>query len=480
MASSNADIPVLHFGEISAPRDPLRSWVLWPALAWQVIGPRERPRTLNVFQRAVLGMLAAGHRAGDEIAPLLGLHRELTARIFVELEQMGALDRAHRPLPRATELLAEADEAVEEDLVVGHVFVDPFQGDLWPRLVHEDLRPLEVDTRGRWPEVEAGSQGRPLKIRPFCVEMPAAPVGPRPPPEAILEAARAQRRRRGSSGHISVASVACLDRPPTPYYLLTRVHDDGIERSAEDPFGPGESERLLRLVEQRIHAQRESGGRSPLDEHLRKNHSASDARERVEQLQGRAVRAVEDRLGPRIRSRTTLMERLVAMLRAHMEASAEQSPRDKRDDVLVKAQRAAERLFAEVHARSSMSSAELSKDAAFNAVLLDTLAGALGFATPLPAGITRAAPATLRGEGGRYTSLRESLAALLLTTWGRDWPALRAIAHAEPALLNCLDTLVAGRNRSAHDSDRESSLEAAEAATETVLRASELFLDHIL
>lgn len=480
MASSNADIPVLHFGEFSEPRNPLRSWVLWPALAWQVIGPRERPRTLNVFQRAVLGMLTAGRRAVDEIAPPLGLHRELTARIFVELEQMGALDSAHRLLPRATQLLAEVDEAVEEDLVVGHVFVDPFQGDLWPRLIYEDLRPLEVDARGRWPEVEAGTQGRPLKIRPFCVEMPERPTSPRPTPEAILEAARAQRRRRGNSGLINVASVACLDRRPTPYYLLTRVHDDGIERGAEDPFGPGESERLLRLVEQLIRTQRESGGRSPLDEHLRKSHGAPDALERIEQLQGRAVRVVEDRLGSRIRSRVTLMERLVAMLRAHMEASAENSPHDKRDDVLVKAQRATERLLAEAHTRSSMSSAELSKDAAFNATLLNTLAGGLGFATPLPAGITRAATATIRVGGGRHSSVRESLAALLLSTWGRDWPALRAVAHAEPLLLNRIDVLAAGRNHSAHDSDRKIRLEAATAATETVLRASELFLNHLL
>ena len=67
--ASWSDLPVVRFAPSPFVADGERvEWLLWPALAWRVIGPRPRERELNLVQRAVLGLLVAGRRTVDEVA----------------------------------------------------------------------------------------------------------------------------------------------------------------------------------------------------------------------------------------------------------------------------------------------------------------------------------------------------------------------------------------------------------------------------
>jgi hypothetical protein len=486
--ASSSDLPVIQFVSLDdAAMDDTVTWLLWPVQAWRVIGPKVSARSLNVFQRAVLGMIVAGRRTVDDVAARLELHRDLVFLIFNELTQLRALDEGYGPTDRGREMLDDEEDELSGELVVGHVFTDPFTGELWPRIIHDDLRPVEVDrTEKGWPRLKLGSVGRPRYLKPFVVTMPASVAVARPDAKVILDAARIHARvlrsSRGASRSPSLLRAWCLDESPSPYLVLVRVYHDGVERFAEDPFGVGTSERLTRAIEKRIQDERR-GGSSPLGEWLRRAEPDLTGDESVHVLHARAEREVEGRLTVAVHVRGELFERLVAMQRAAFEAAARASPRDKRDDVSVKAQKSIEHALGLGRERWWRPECErlLTTDPVYNAALIEAIARDCGFETPLPHGIVRVV-----GEGfarafheGGGKSLRAPLASLVLSAQGQpDHPA-RAIAREDPAFLKRLDALAAVRNRDGHDSadPRRSDLDRV---VEDTLRAAELLIKHCL
>ena len=132
MASTfRRDASVLHFG----PRLPKgmrwsqRRFVLWPALMYRVVAPEVRERQVNVIQKAVLGMCRAGTTSAQRIGDRLRIHSDLAALVYVELQERGLLDREGLPTQKGRDLFEE--ETLESHkLVTGHVFQDPWSGDL--------------------------------------------------------------------------------------------------------------------------------------------------------------------------------------------------------------------------------------------------------------------------------------------------------------------------------------------------------------
>jgi hypothetical protein len=189
---------------------------------------------------------------------------------------------------------------------------------------------------------------------------------------------------------------------------------------------------------------------------------------------------IETRLTIAIRERRALHERLVAMQRALKEAEVDGSPRDKWDDVAVKAQRAAERLFLEI-CDAHPPRTRLTEDRACNMALVDELAAAAGFEAPLPPSLSRVRSgkvehAAREGSG----SLRPLVVLALLGTVGLpDHPLARA-AKAEPRLLHKLDELASTRDRAAHEGPSHARRAIAERhqpireGVETVMAATKL------
>lgn len=487
--ASSFDHPVVAFLSLDeAAHDESISWLLWPVLAWRVIGPKISRRPLNVFQRAVLGMSTAARRTVEEVAESLDLHGDLTALIFRELEQMGALDGAYQPTERGRAMLAEEEEDLSEDLVVGHVFSDPFTGRLWPRLIGDDLRPVESSrtTKTAWPVLKLGSLGRPRTLEPFVVGMPEPPLVKRPSAAAILSTAREHTRdlrgtRSTAERPQSMGRASCLDEQPSSFLVLVRVRHDGFERLVDDPFGIGTSDALAKDIEARVLADAKDG-RTHLREWLRRGEPDEADNDSLRTLHARAERLVSDRLPPALHEHFSLFERLVAMQRAALEAAQPESPRDKRDDVSIKAQKSIEHALRLVGERWFRPECErlLASDPAFNLALVEAIAEDCGFETPLPHGIRKALRDGLaRTLMTRTGSLRGPLGALVLSAHNCPAHPARAIAKEDPTFLRRLDVLAATRNRAAHDSGDARQADLRRVVNDT-LHAAELLIKHCL
>lgn len=71
----------LSFGAV--PKGAKRS-VLWPVLVHRVLYPEAKRPQLNLFQRAVLGLIRARTTQPETIAELTGLHQNLINLILVQ------------------------------------------------------------------------------------------------------------------------------------------------------------------------------------------------------------------------------------------------------------------------------------------------------------------------------------------------------------------------------------------------------------
>lgn len=467
MASSWSDFPVVRFKPSTRKRDDERvEWLLWPALAWRVVGPRPRERALNLFQRSVLGLLCAGRRTADEIATRLCLHRELVALIILELEQMQALDALQRPTARGRKIYAD-DQDDDDELVVGRVFSDALSGELWPRLIVRDP-PVAIVTPSEkaWPVLETGTQGAPRRDRAFVVEMPAIPNRRAPQPAEILRAARthARKLRYGDEpGEVEdrsarLGSVQLLPLPPEPVLLAVRVRVGRSGWSVDDPFGVGESPRTRSLVERRLDEESASRGATPLRDRLQAR-ATDEEPSTLKELQQRAEATVEDRLTVAIHEHPEAFTRAVAMQRAALEAEQAGSPRDKQDDVVVKAQQLIEHLLGELlrqHGRRD-DHRTLTSDHRLNARLFEELARGCGFEAPIPKNLIGVrggkVQAAVQSRGGSVLPL---VLALLLGTPGVAWHPLRRAGARSPRFLSGLAELATLRDRAAHGGRRGS------------------------
>ncbi|MCY1065597.1 hypothetical protein OV090_12525 [Nannocystis sp. RBIL2] len=483
MAPFDKTTPILRFRRGKVPG---AVWILWPVFVWRVVAPVPREQRLNLFQRAVLALARAGVVHVVDLAERLMIAPDLAGLVVQELRGMGLLDHIARPTRRGLQTLDDIELDPPEDATFGHVLCDPFTGKPWPRFVTGDLplADVEPDEDG-WPVLLGGSAGDPWKDRTFSVT--PGPSDPqrfaRPDASDVLRVARRHRRHRdlGDADPRDVPRlqrVSFVDERPQSYWLAVcvRRHESG-DWMVEDPFGGGESLGLRAQLE--VHLDRHKELRRRITGLVRDDAGPPS----LIQLHTQATLEVEDRLTMSIRQHEPVRERLVAMQRAWLEASQDGAPADKWDDVLVKAQRAAERALRTVHEpRRGLTPplhAELAEsDKALNQQLLDAIAGELGFSTPLPATLASVRRGKVQhAESSSSGSLRP-LVVLALLGADRD-PAhpLRRAARQHTDLLARLDTLAQARDRAAHDSDRQPG-RAVERHCETAFLVVEALLLH--
>jgi hypothetical protein len=452
------DTPVLR---LNYGKDPHVRWVLWPVFAWRVVAPVPKERKLNLFQRAVLGLARAKVTAIVDVADRLLIAPDLAGLVVLELQNMALLDHAGEPTARGLKLLDGIEEDPPDEAQVGHVLSDPFTGKVWPRFVTGDLPIADVELNDDgWPVLLSGSAGDPWKDRTFSV-LPSGRDGvliDRPSARDVLRAARRHRRQRDYEAVDDdrdvprLQRVSFVDDRPQPFQLAVRVrrHDSG-DWMVDDPFGHGEATDLRARLEARLDSH--NGLRSWLAPLVGSDPTAPT----LGHLQAEASWKVEERLTLAIRQYDAVRERLVAMHRALLEAESQDAPLDKWDDVLVKAQRAVERVLHTVYGNHSAASGALFQtlahaDKEFNRRLLDAVAAELGFRAPLPATLSSVRRGKVQNaEQGGGGSLRP-LVVLGLLAADRDMEhPFRRAGRTAPDLLHRLDTLATARDRAAHD-----------------------------
>lgn len=164
--------------------------VLWPLDVFTVLAPQSS-RHINVFQEAVLGLLATGVRDLSELASTLKLDQDLIAFIISqELQPRGWVDAGQRVTARGVDALTGED--VESSLTVMYAFRDAISGRLLPRFAQslEEIRPTQSSPKDR-PEF-VDDRGTGYVRRPY--RLPFRTHGQVPDLQSLQSAWRVFRR----------------------------------------------------------------------------------------------------------------------------------------------------------------------------------------------------------------------------------------------------------------------------------------------
>lgn len=491
-------------GVLRMHRPPESSDVLflcWPVFVYRVTAPVLKVHNLNIFEKVVLALCRAGVRHADEIAAHIHQNRDLCVYILRELVRTGQLDQSRAVTPEGLRTLESGVLGEEPELMVTHVFQDPFSGDLWTRtataLEFEPVRAVgdaEVTLR-------LGTAGRGRRVHAQLVSCDVTALEP-PSAHQVITAIGEHRalelRRRAEqfaaegqplAGYdaeqelravnstlllpeAAVRRVADIRMVGAEYLLvwLQMDHDPqfgGVWR-ARDPFGLDPSLMLQRSLTARLE----------VDEDLR-TVLAGIAEASVDRLHEQ-YRTIADTVRERAESR--LVGLLGAGIRSHPDfldlligfedAVARGASRAELEAVVRETFRLYEHLFRrmvrEYPPPETWHGIRLSNNNTRRALLRD-YATRTGFDL-LPAwfpGVSgeeskyRAARAKAVGED--HTYLKDLVGLLLVAAADsnsahRDDHPLRTLASRCPTALNDLVTLNGLRNRGSH-SDRDASVE---------------------
>lgn len=204
--------------------------VLWPVHVRRVMYPVGSGTQINLFQKAVLGLVRARSNEPGHLAKLLGLHLELVRLIIAQCMSQGWLDDNMRLTDSGLSMLA-SEEDRHERLRQGVIFQDGISGAVWPRLA-DSLEEIEaLPDSGFFPAfLRNRSSGR--KITPFCLSGRTG-TNAFPQPSEIQDAWRNYRldyrnatQLLGSGQlpeQIRIHSIEVMDETAEPMYLLTWI-----------------------------------------------------------------------------------------------------------------------------------------------------------------------------------------------------------------------------------------------------------------
>jgi len=428
-----------------------------------VVAPEVKDRKLNPLQRVVLRLNVAGCRRHSDAGELLGLDAELVAYVAHELIGMSLLELDGSPTERAGRFLEESEVDVG-DLRVGWVFQNALTGALFPRFVTDlPLASVEADNGG-YPQVTAGTKGKPYTTRAFVVPTQLGP-GASPTPREILDAARRHRRhtKRHRRAQIDVGveaikgvdQVSLVSERPERVHLLTFAYVPESESEelpwyVAEPFGFGASAELRDQLD-KLRARATGGFRDFLDDitgaaqaqhrdawHQMQQLLRDEARNRTDRALPRGAFAADETV------RKALEEAFLELARLEQaEQSGRVSLRDL-DTAYLRLRQAVEAGLAlcthrhppgEVWRKLYRGRRPLPRDPAM--AIVERCAVAVGFAAQqVPGPVLRAKPGQVqwacRGDAGR---IRPTAAALLLAACDTPDHPLREVAAGHPAWL---------------------------------------------
>ncbi|GAA5504050.1 hypothetical protein Dxin01_03818 [Deinococcus xinjiangensis] len=442
--------------------------LLWPVLAYRVGVPvAPRAQRMDVFQRAVFGMLLHGVNDPQQIADILNLHPDLVRIIREHLIERDLIDSDDIVKSDAEQRYREARFDLGEradGFTTGYVFQEPFSGLLLPRLV-ETLETMDF-TLGDlgFPELQL----RERIVRPYVELAPSAQPFP-PTPADVMRAFEAFRRAQrgrweqseedGEDGNTPrflnrVKRVTFIERQPELMYLSTFIFGHGLSSwEVADPFGLPTSplsslahKRLtqsapLRAFVQRLAEEEVSTGAPPFDP--------------MEE----ALSRLELEFGPHVGHHPLLQSLLDAELgRAEFQA-APASQRTRRAKQALGATRSLlEHLLRAVRAEFSTAGVErqlVDGDRLYNLRRIEAAANALSFALPVPdrLGSVKASDVYWMANRDQSGKLRPLLVSILLSASTHAHHPLHSTARTNPQFLQQLDEVLGWCGEAAHVGD---------------------------
>lgn len=234
----------LKFGD--KPRAKYRP-LLWPVLVHRVLYPEVRRPQLNLFQRAVFGLIRARTTRVEAIAELTGLHPSLIRLILAQGESNDWLaPEVHTLTEKGLRLLDDEEDELS-NLKSGYLLQDAITGQLWPRMVAQ-LNEMEArDPAAKYPEFLAERKTGKL-IKPYVLRYRKREFHP-VDNQSLMKAYRDYRedfrfsQQLGLAGQlpaqIRLQGVQRLDDTPWAARALIWItaNEEGAELwSVKDPF----------------------------------------------------------------------------------------------------------------------------------------------------------------------------------------------------------------------------------------------------
>lgn len=500
------DSPVLHFG----PRMPAgvrysqRKFLLWPALMYRVVAPEVRPRQINILQKAVLGMCRAGVTSPVRVGEKLRIHPDLAELIMKELLQRALIKPDGLPTAAGNDVFE--DEALDmRPPVTGHVFQDPWSGELWPRFVQR-LDYVELDRRDNgFPDLILGTKGKPRRERAFMCRPVDDAVPPSPDVRQILRATHRHKSALRNSESFEVPEddeqmsldvgtalqrISLVDDAPTPVFLTSFIYLAENENTGEwhacDPFGLGESPVLRRAIDRevaffpRLREAVEALIGSSLDAQVEKQ------RGWIAELRELATSNLERKLTVNARDLPAFDE-LLQLEMAYLDAEllGDACPEQRLRDLLGAARRALESTFRSiaskfppgdvwrhVYFKDKAGKDRPVQDQVYVSDVYKVCATNLGFATPLPEAVQRTRPNHLRAacfESG--WRLRGAIVASMMAAVNNPSHPLVLAAKRRPELIEDLDAVASMAGEAIHAGDSIVELGAITPVIDSVYRS---------
>ena len=460
-----------------------RLWVMWPAYAYRVIAPLPTAnRSVNLFQKAILDFCRIQEIRSEVIGKYLHLEPDLVEYILAELRRKDLINKDYYPTSNGLQILSKEYDDAPAEILTGYVFQDPWNKQLWPRIVDKlHFAPTEYYGEDVYPTLTFGSAGKPRRYKPFVKrsDFNASPVTPTV--QEILEASYRHQRDlkrmyhpaeaesaidESGDGNLGIEitnpqiqKVSLIGESPESYYLVTflyRPEKDARpgEWYACDPFGLGASANLRRFIDEL--AQRDDLLRERLQEWLQKSESFHK-NDQEQLIQDERVRREVETLFSNIAALMPFYPQMLAMMRSELDVrELEKPPRDKLNDVLIKAGIALEAVLDHIRIQyPAPGSTKIynTADRQYRHELLNDIAGQIGFTTPVPRGLANIEPKRVQKAEKNGGTLGERLTAALLASRSYSSHPFRRAASQMPEMLNHISTLMHVRGQSAHFSD---------------------------
>lgn len=472
-----------------------RRYLLVPVYAYKVLAPRPTERRLNIFQKAVLGFCRSGQNEPDTISGRLHLDREVIRFVLSELRHSGYINQDNRLTTLGEQILTLELDRLPDEIVPAYVFQDPWYGKLWPRIVPKlEFAQIDFENENRYPILLLGTKGSPKRFSPYVKRTDANILPRTPTPSEILRASRRHERdnRLGSSSvdeeeiqeiegddsftfsqvdSPNLREIFLVSEEPELFYMTTMVYIPNyelhkVEWYVSDPFGLGASPWLRKWIDQQVNL--DSNLRNYIERFINEClGDGFDTQKKEEDhfaLEMIASEIINQRLGGKI-DQTKILDLLSAMERTYQETLlyAGSPPKDKLEDVMIKAGKVIEALFRVLNQNYQRKDAWKiynipERQSRFE--ILNEIAKNLGFTTPIPYSLSGISPTEIRRalESGGGTLGERVVATILIAHYETGHP-IRKIANTTPELFSRIATLMRLRGMSAHDTDLEISPE---------------------
>lgn len=513
------ETPILYYDPRSSQRWSQREYILFPVYYYRVVAPRSSHRNLNILEKAILGIAQIGAFTAEEIGEKLDVGLDLASLIISELQNQSLIDN-HGLITEKGKKTLNQETFDTEDLVVGYIFQEPWNGELLPRFM-ENLAYVETRfNQDGFPELILGTTGKPFYQRVFMPLPVNNTLAVQPSPQDIIKAVKNhnfalenyQKNNRQLTLELTeeddfiferktnLQRISFIEDKPTPVWLATFIYvpeinfDDLIDIKDNwricDPFGLGDSDWLYKRINKLLKNQ----DKFPLQKSItdltkqltnsKVTNKTTEYQELMSMLHEEAIKKVEDKLSIDITKWQNLYNSLIAMERSNLEIEMSDDSKsllkDKIDDILVKAQIVLENLLLSISEKYSIQDCLTlldSKDKQYNKIILDQVAQKIGFNIPLPQSLLSVDFNRIRSASVNKGSLRSYLLATLLTAYNEEKHPFYNFAQTMPDFLVKLDQLANLRNQSGHYSEQKLDYNLVSKQIDLVYQIVNLFLN---